>query len=169
MGDGRRELVRGEVFEMTPAGSKHGAVSLRIGSRLAQHAEAHGLGVVYAAETGFLLARDPDTVRAPDVAFVRRERAVDTDGYFPGAPDLAVEVVSPHDSYSDLLAKVHDWLTHGAREVWVADPRLGTVVVHRPGGQVVELDAVGVLDRGDLLPGFALAVRDCFPAPAAGR
>jgi Uma2 family endonuclease len=76
---------------------------------LAQHVEERGLGAVYAAETGFLLGRDPDTVRAPDAAFVRRERVEEvgeTEGYWPGAPDLAVEVVSPGDAYAEVEGKV---------------------------------------------------------------
>src|SRR6185503_12857780 len=105
----RRELVRGEVRVMTPAGSQHGRIAAQILVRLSVYVAERGLGTVYAAETGFKLASDPDTVRGPDVAFVTRERAEavgDTEKYWPGAPDLVVEVLSPDDRYHEVDEKV---------------------------------------------------------------
>ena len=114
---GRCELLRGELVMMSPAGSKHGVIALRIGGLLMDFVEPRGLGVVFGAETGFCIASNPDTVRAPDVAFVRRERIGGglPEGFFPGAPDLAVEVLSPNDRASEVLAKVRDWLAAGRR------------------------------------------------------
>lgn len=96
--DGQRhELIRGELRTMAPSSGRHGWAGMRIGVPLGQYVDANGLGLVFLAETGFWLERDPDLVRAPDVAFVRRERVLPTgevEGYWPGAPDLAVEVIS---------------------------------------------------------------------------
>ena len=108
--DGQRhELVAGELRTMAPSGSEHGWIVVRVTSPLDQHVGAHKLGLVYGAKTGFLLARQPDTVRAADVAFVRRDRVLaagDVKCYWPGAPDLAVEVVSPSDLYTEVDEKV---------------------------------------------------------------
>ena len=163
MGEGRRELIRGEVIEMAPAGSEHGRIAGEICGHVWTFVRERDLGIVYAAETGFLLESDPDTVRAPDVAFVSKARVVETEGYFPGAPDLAVEVVSPNDSFSEVAEKVRDWLAHGARQVWVVDPRTRAVQVHRSDGTSADLSQDDVIDGGDLLPGLRLPVRDCFP------
>ncbi len=146
---------------MTPAGGQHGRIAIEISARMWSFVRENKLGTVYAAETGFRLASDPDTVRAPDVAFVATARAVETIKYFPGAPDMAVEVVSPNDSYSDVAAKVGDWLTYGTQAVWVVDPQRRTIEVHRAGG-VEHLSEQDTLDGGEVLPGFRLAVRDCF-------
>ena len=101
----RRELVRGEVREVAPAGDEHGEFAMTVGVHLSQHVRARQLGRTYAAETGFIIARDPDTVRAPDAAFVRQE-VIDATGRFrgfrAGAPDLAIEVISPGDSYTEV-------------------------------------------------------------------
>jgi|CXWL01.1.fsa_nt_gi Uma2 family endonuclease len=163
MGGGRCELVQGEVVSMSPPGFSHGLVASEVAYHLQQFVRQHRLGRVPAAETGFLLARNPDTVRAPDVAFVRTERLVATEGYFPGAPDLAVEVVSPGDRFSEVLSKVDEWLRAGAREVWVVDGPRRVVHVHRPGHRVLELTDGAVLDGGEVLPGLDLAVSACFP------
>jgi len=104
----RYELIRGELKKMPPPGHVHGRVAMKFGWRLAQHVETKNLGNVYAAETGFLLETDPDTVRAPDCAFVSRDRLAaigDVEGYLPGAPDLAVEVISPGDTYTEVEEK----------------------------------------------------------------
>jgi Uma2 family endonuclease len=96
----RYELVKGELQSMSPAGSEHGAVTLRLSTLLDQFVTDRGLGLAFGAETGFLIHRDPDTVRAPDLAFVGQERIPPESppqGFWPGAPDLAVEVVSPGD------------------------------------------------------------------------
>lgn len=162
MGEGRRELIRGEVIEMAPAGWEHGGMAGEIYGRVWAFVKEHDLGRVSAAETGFLLEHDPDTVRAPDVAFVVHSRDVDTDKYLPGAPDLAVEVVSPTDSFSHVAAKVRDWLTGGARLVWVVDPRARVVQVHRDDATVSELSGDDFIEGEDVLPGFRLAVRECF-------
>ena len=163
MGEGSRELIHGEVITLTPAGWEHGEVANEIAYQLNRFVRAHRCGRVVAAETGFLLTRDPDTVRAPDVAFVRSERWVHTVGFFPGAPDLAVEVISPHDRFSEVSQKVRDWLTHGAQQVWVVDSNRRVVQVHQSNGRVADLGEDEIIDGGDLLPGMQLSVRDCFP------
>lgn len=162
---GRRELVRGEIHEMAPSSSEHGRIAMRFSWPLAQFVETHQLGVVFAAETGFQLARDPDTVRAADVAYVgtaRLEAAGATQGFFPGAPDLAVEVISPSDRYTDVEQKVAEWLDAGARTVVIVNPRNRTIKVHRPGQAVEVLAEHEVFDGGEIVAGFQLAVRRLF-------
>jgi Uma2 family endonuclease len=161
----RRELVRGEVIEMTPAGHHHGRITLNVTTPLDQHVRLHDLGTVYAAETGFQIASDPDTVRAADVAFVRRDRlaeGADTEGYWPGAPDLAVEVVSPSDRYAEVEAKVLEWLEAGTRMVVVVSPRKRTVTVYRSLSDIVVLTEEDELDGGSVVPGWRLPVREIF-------
>jgi Uma2 family endonuclease len=161
----RRELVRGEVRTMTPAGRRHGRVAMRIGMRLSHYVEQQGLGEVYAAETGFRLESDPDTVRAPDVSFLRRERVEETGdvvGYSPGAPDLAVEVLSPDDRFAEVEEKVLEWLDAGTRVVVVVNPETRTATVYRSRSQITVLAEEDVLDGGDVVPGWTLPVREIF-------
>lgn len=157
----RTELVRGDVVCEPPAGFDHGVRAGEIGYHLRRYLEDHPLGVVCGAETGFVLSRAPDTVRAPDAAFVSWERATRLaapERFFEGAPDLAAEVVSPGDSGREVEEKVRDYLAAGTRLVWVIDPRRSTVTVHRPDAAPGVLTPKDVLDGGDLLPGFSLAV-----------
>ena len=158
----RRELVEGELREMVPAGGDHGEIVTRLGWRLAQFVETRNLGVVYSSDTGFLLARDPDTVRCPDVGFVAKERYARTRGVVDRAPDLAVEVVSPHDSYSDVRSKVHEYLDAGTRLVIVIDPPTRTVEVYRSRTDHFGLTESDVLDCGDIVPEWQVPVRDIF-------
>ncbi len=164
MGDGCRELIRGEVIEMTPPGEEHEDIAIEILGPLWTFVRQHKLGKVY-SRLGFLLATDPDTVREPDTAFVRRGRVVRTPKYFPGAPDIAVEVRSPGDTASEVNAKAEMWLAHGTREVWVADPRRVTVRIFRIGQAPQSRTEPDAIESGDLLPGFRLPVRDIFPCP----
>ncbi len=162
MGEGRRELIYGEVIEMAPTGFGPGRIEHEIDLHLGVFVQANGLGVICAGDTGFLLATDPDLVRAPDVAFVRRERVVQTHKYYPGAPDLAVEVVSPSDSYTEVNDKAAMWLAHGTVEVWVVDPRRETVQIFKKGSEVT-LNTSDEIDGGDLLPDFRLPLEKLFP------
>lgn len=161
---GRCELVRGELIMMSLVGPNHGNIANRIAFYLTRHVLAEDIGSVYAAETGFMIARDPDTVRAPDVAFVRKDRLHLTPkrGYFPGAPDLAAEVLSPDDTASEVLAKVEEWLNAGTEEVWVADPERKTIAVYRKDQPVHVLSEKDELTSESLLPGFQLAVAEVF-------
>src|SRR5262249_14795797 len=134
--DGQRhELIAGELRTMAPSGGEHGRVAMKRGIVLGQYIYTHHLGEVYAAETGFRLTTRPDTVRAPDIAFMRQER-VDAVGrvmgYLPGPPDLAAEVLSPNDRPAAGGEKVASWLAHGTRLVLVLDPRPRTVRRHPP-------------------------------------
>ena len=150
---------------MSPAGHRHGRLAINITTPLDQHVRANNLGTVYAAETGFKIGSDPDTVRAPDVAFVRRERVEavgDEAGYWPGAPDLAVEVVSPSDLYTEVEEKVIDWLAAGTRMVIVLNPRKRTVKVYRSLTDISILTESDILHGADVVPGWAMAVRDIF-------
>jgi Uma2 family endonuclease len=159
----RHELVEGELRAMSPAGFDHGRLALRIGARILDHVEGHGLGAVLAAETGFVLGRNPDTVRAPDVAFVAADRVPGGARGFPElAPDLVVEVVSPFDRASEVAAKAAMWLDAGVRLVWVVDPQARLAAVHHPGGLVTVLREDGALDGEDVLPGFRLPLAPLF-------
>jgi Uma2 family endonuclease len=139
---------------------------MRVGARLALFVEDHRLGKTYAAETGFLLQRAPDTVRAPDASFVTAARLAainpSADGYFPGPPDLAVEVVSPSDTFSEVEEKVADWLAGGTQVVVVVDPQRTIVAVYRPDGRLLSLGATDVLLFPDLLPGWSLPLAELF-------
>jgi len=152
----RTELVRGVLVVREPAGYQHGDVAMRLAAAIYTHVEAHGLGRVFAAETGFTLARNPDTVRAPDVAFISTARLPDPPprGFAELAPDLAVEVLSPDDRPGAVLAKVADWLNAGARLVWVVDPPRVIARVYRADGSESMLDETDALRGEDLLPGF---------------
>jgi Uma2 family endonuclease len=159
------ELVKGELIRMPPPGHEHGRVAMRIAVPLYQHVMSNNLGEVYAAETGFLIYQNPDTVRAPDSSFIRRERLEMVDkveGYWIGAPDLCVEVVSPSDSVGYVEEKVTEWIEAGSRMVWVVSPKLKTVTVYRSLTQIVILTENDVLEGGDVVPGFSLAVVEIF-------
>lgn len=161
----RRELVEGEIREMTPAGWQHGRIAGNIASELGPHVRKHRLGAMATAEASYRLSADPDTLRVPDVSFVRQERidlVGDTEGYWPGAPDLAVEVVSPNDRYSEVSAKVDEYLAAGTSMVVLVDPRNRKVVVFRASGAPLELMEDDVLDGEDVVPGWRLPVRDIF-------
>ena len=161
----RQELVDGRLHEMEPPGAEHGAVAMRIGSLLLRHVEGANLGLAFASETGFLLASDPDTVRAPDAAFVARERVDATGiprGYWPGPPDLAIEVVSPNDRHSDVEGKALHWLEAGARAVVVVDPPRRTATVYRGAHDIRVLSGDEELDLGDVVPGWAPRVGSFF-------
>jgi Uma2 family endonuclease len=151
---------------MSPAGGKHGGLALKGGRVIGDFVDAHQLGYTTAAETGYILFKNPngkDTVRAPDVGFVAAHRLPEglPDGYIPFAPDLAVEIVSPTDTAEDIHEKVTDYLKYGTRLVWVYYPKSKTAVVHMP-GKTYPVAADGLLDGGDVLPGFKMSLHDLF-------
>jgi Uma2 family endonuclease len=164
-GDQRYALMRGDLITMAPAGAEHGDRALNLGARMRIFADDHDLGTVFAAETGFQLEYNPDTVLAPDAAFVRKERLpvgkLPT-GYFPGAPDLAVEVVSPGDTRRKVNDKVAAWLHFGTRLVWVLRSHNKSVTIHRADGTEQVLNEGDMLDGEDLLPGFQVPVSHLF-------
>ena len=159
----RYELVKGELRRMSPSGGEHGGVVYNLTGLLAPHTKDIGQG--FGAETGFKIASDPDTVRAPDLAFVSRER-IPEDGvpkkFWKGAPDLAVEVVSPGDTYGEVEEKVEQWLAAGARAVWVLNPKPRSVTVYRSMTDVTRLLEGDELDGGEVVPGFRCQVSEIF-------
>ena len=161
----RYELVRGELRKRPLAGHVEGVVAAVVGVQIGKYAMESGLGGVYAAGTGFQLESDPDHVRAPSVAFIRRERAEAArgmPGFFPGPPDVAVEVISPTDRYTEVEEKVADYLDAGTLAVIVVDPRRRTVKVHRSPTDTVLLSEADVLQVDDAIPGWQLPISDIF-------
>ena len=162
---GRSELVEGELVPRTPTGGRHGALAVRIGRLLDEYVEAHDLGVCCGAETGFILKRDPDTVRAPDAAVVVASRIPETGipaAYWPFAPDLAVEVVSPSDRLPDVHVKIAEYFAAGTRLVWLVEPETRMVHVYRSPQEVEVVGTDEDLEGGDVLPGFRCPVRRLF-------
>ena len=163
----RRELIQGELKEMAPAGHQHGHVAHEIALSLGLHVKANKLGRVYAAETGFKLTEDPDTVRAPDVAFVAASRLgnLPDTGYFPGPPDLAMEIVSPNDRFSEVEEKVEMWLFYGVRMVVTLSPQTRTATVYRSLDSIRMIRDEGKLEGADVVPGWVLPLAEIFEAP----
>lgn len=161
----RDELVEGSVVREPMPSFGHGSASVKIARLLGNWVEPRGLGEVV-GECGFVLRRDPDTVRGPDAAFVSAERLATWNGegpFFEGAPDLAVEVLSPSNTRGEVERKVREYLAAGARRVWVVDPASRSVTVHRSGVAPRRLGQEDALDGGDVLPGFTLPVSRIFP------
>jgi len=164
----RYELVAGELRKMVPAGWRHGASGCNLLSLLSRHVLDEKLGQLFLAETGFLLARDPDTVRAPDIAFVHRDHLPENlpkEAFWPGAPDLVVEVVSPGDTLGEIDDKVKMWLDAGAALVWVVNPQWRNVTVYRSAIDIKTLTEKDQLDGEDVVPGFRCPVGDIFANP----
>ncbi|HWE04898.1 MAG TPA: Uma2 family endonuclease [Tepidisphaeraceae bacterium] len=165
LGDiGRAELVRGRLIHLTKPKPKHGRIAMRIGTAFSNFAQKHNLGEVYAAGTGFLAERNPDSVRAPDAAFVRADvvAAHDDEDWFPRSPDLAVEVLSPTERAEQVAEKVQMWLDGGARSVWVFDPKSRSATIHAARGTIQVFREGDDLRDDAVHPGFALRVKECF-------
>ena len=156
----RTELIEGRLVVREPAGFRHGDVAMALGTLLSNYVRAHELGRVVAAETGFKLASNPDTVRAADVAFVQRDRVPQPlpENYPAMAPDLAVEVLSPGDRPDEVLSKVGNWLEAGTGLVWVVDPDRREARVYRADGSVSMVSESDSLQGEDVLPGFVCAL-----------
>ncbi len=165
-GDGNRyELIAGVLHMMSPAGSEHGKIALRIGASLLQHVQANQLGEAYAAETGFRISSSPDTVRAPDAAFVSFERLESVDpanAYLELAPDIVVEVVSPNDVFADVEEKVAQWLNAGSQLVLVANPKDQTLRVYRLRKSIEILRIGDCFDAGPACANWRLKVDEVF-------
>ncbi|MCC6930772.1 MAG: Uma2 family endonuclease [Gemmatimonadaceae bacterium] len=158
----RLELVRGSLVAREPAGFRHGATAMRLALHLGNFVSDHQLGVVVAVETGFTVSRNPDTVRAPDVAFIARARIPypEPRGFAELAPDLVVEITSPDDRPAAVAGKVGNWLQAGSRLVWVIDPQRREARVHRADGSATTVTENEVLDGEDVLPGLRISLGD---------
>jgi len=161
----RLELVRGEIRARAPGFGDHGVAVMQISYPIAQHIYMRKLGCVYATGTGFLLSRNPDTVRAPDCAFIQASRvtpAATAAFWNPVIPDLVFEVVSSGDRPKAVAEKVSMWLDAGVRLVWVVYPTRREVVAHRLGQPEATLTERNTLDGLDVIPGFTLPIADIF-------
>jgi Uma2 family endonuclease len=159
----RYELNKGRLRKMAPAGIKHGVIASRLDARLQLFVEQHNLGIVCAAETGFYLEKEPDTVKAADVSFYAWESIPDDipEGYGDLPPDLAVEVMSPNDTFIKTEEKVLDYLEKGSKMVWVVYPKEQTVTIYRKGSKKI-LKSTDVLDGEDVISGFSVNVAEIF-------
>lgn len=161
----RYELREGVLIKMSPAGFEHGAIAVNLAFLLARYVKENHLGLVLAAETGYKLGSDPDTVLAPDVSFVRQELIEQvgmTKKYWPGTPDLAVEVMSPDDTVRKTNEKAEAWLAAGTRMVWVVNPKRRTITVFRAAAEPLVLTEGDTLEGADVVPGFRCQVREVF-------
>lgn len=164
--EGRYELVDGRVVELAPANEQHGNVAFNITGSFYIYSRQSGTGSG-GVETGYRVRQDPDTVRGPDVSFNVRSREEGVEyplpRFVPGAPDIAVEVVSPSNTAAEMERKVAEYLAAGSQRVWVAYPSRRSVVVHRADGAAITYTGDDVITDEELLPGFSLPLADIFP------
>ena len=159
------EIVNGELIKMVPASARHGKLASRLVHALASCIGEHGLGQVYTAEPGFQLRAQPLTIRAPDVAFVRRERIPlegEPEGFWAIAPDLVVEIVSPSETAEDVHQKVADYLRAGTRLLWLVYPASQAVMEYRSPMEARQLTVEDDLDGGEVVPGFRYPLKQLF-------
>jgi Uma2 family endonuclease len=176
----RYEIDRGQLLTMTPAGGLHGLIANRLSVAITSHVNEGRLGIVLSADTGFKLESDPDTVRAPDVAFIARER-IPAEGipesFWSGAPDLAVEVMSPGDRRSEVDEKIAQYLRLGVKQVWFVEPSPRRVTIHITNRPPQILQESDTLEGGELLHGFryslsklfTIDLQDLLAPPPVGR
>ena len=164
--DGNRyELVAGELRMMSPSGWKHGEVVGALHTLLGVHIRSNRLGKIFGAETGFRLAENPDTVRAPDIAFIAKEHLPaqePKEGFWPGVPDLAIEVLSPSDRTGQVTEKLQAWLAAGVLQVWIVDPHLRSITVYRSATDARLFTSNQQLDASDILPELTLDLCEVF-------
>ncbi|HVX84203.1 MAG TPA: Uma2 family endonuclease [Phycisphaerae bacterium] len=165
-GKDRYELVKGELITLPPAGGEHGSITMKITIRLALFIEQHGLGECFSAETGFIVSRDPDTVRAPDFSFILKER-IPAEGipraFLSVVPTLVLEVLSPGDSVIEVEEKIEDWLEFGVDEVWVINPRRKSVTVYAKDRDPHTVRSGDIIRGSGVLAAFSHPVADLFP------
>jgi Uma2 family endonuclease len=159
------ELIRGRLVVREPPGTHHGRIAATLCYFVTDHVRRYGLGVVFAQDTGFRVESKPDTVRAPDVAFLAQERADELPlrGYAALAPDLVAEIVSPDDSRGEVLSKVGSWLAAGTRVVWVIYPERPEAQVFRADGTLSIVHADGAVEGEGVLPGFSVPLAALLP------
>ena len=163
--EGKEELVRGELRVNPPAGGPHGAAGANLIWRLMSHVMERGLGQVFGDGVGYQLIQIPHTVRVPDASFVREDRLPEEGigpGLFKFAPDIAIEVLSPSETASEIQEKIDDYRVSGTSLVWVVDPVRRTVMIVSRNAPLALLHESDTLDGGDVLPGFSCAVADIF-------
>lgn len=164
--DGKRyELIKGELIEMAPAGPRHGEIAATVVIVLGHYVRQNDLGTIFAAETGFLLRYDPDTVRAPDAAFIAKDRLPPEgvpSSYSDTIPDIVVEVVSPSDRAGQIQTKIEQWIEHGVKLVWLVHPERRSITVYRSLNEVHVLHEDDTLTGDPVLPGFSCPVADIF-------
>ena len=165
------ELIKGELREMAPPGGTHGSATSRISYYVSAIVYGQDLGDVFAAETGFLVSRYPDTVLAPDLAFIAKDRLPDPlpRSYVPVVPDIVLETRSPNDTKREVADKVDRWLALGVRLVWELNPQTRVLTVHRPNQDPHLLGIGDTLDGGDMLPGLSVPVERIFPPQRNSR
>ncbi|HEY3321975.1 MAG TPA: Uma2 family endonuclease [Planctomycetota bacterium] len=158
------ELVEGRLVFMAPAGFEHGDIAETISFALGTFVRQHSLGRVLFAETGFFISRNPDTTRVPDVMFYSKSRLPGQriKGFLPSVPDLAVEIVSPSDTFSDVTKKAESYTAAGIELVWVIDPQTQRAYVFRPQQPVSVLSQADSLSGENVLPGFAMPLNELF-------
>ncbi len=163
------ELIKGELRSMSPSGGPHGDATSRASFYINAVVYGDDLGMTFAAETGFLLSRDPDTIKAPDFAFVSFQRLPNPlpEGYVPIVPDLVVETRSPYDTAREVAEKVAEWLVAGVRMVWVIEPQKRTITTHRTGRDPQVFTVGDMLDGEDVLPSLSMPVKNIFPTRRA--
>lgn len=161
----RCELIEGELRMMSPAGGEHGRIAMNIAFLLELANKQAKAGRVYAAETGFVIGRNPDTVRAPDVAFVEQslvDKILDESKYLPFAPTVAVEVISPTDNFSEVAQKAQQWLSSGTRVVWLVDPKNKTIQELRSSSKWSTCRANEPVSLADIIPECQFLVSQVF-------
>ncbi|MPZ22979.1 MAG: Uma2 family endonuclease [Dehalococcoidia bacterium] len=161
----RHELVKGVLTTMAPSSEEHAIVAGRVTKQIARHEALDALGEILTADGGFRLATDPDTVRAPDLSFVRHDKVRppgQRKGFARVAPDFVLEVLSPSNSAGEVNAKISDYLAAGTSLIWVVDPETRTVTAYRQGGEAQFLGVDDEIDGGDVLPGFRCRISEFF-------